>query len=86
METTFGYRNSDSMDLGYGHAIGDEDLEGREKPKVAYICGGNINLIIWIGCGKENKFDRDSVIRCMHCSHRIFYKKREKKILQYLAR
>ena len=33
------------------------------------------------GCGKENKLDRDSVIRCIYCSHRIFYKKREKKII-----
>ncbi|TNV81032.1 hypothetical protein FGO68_gene14496 [Halteria grandinella] len=61
-----------------GGVLGD-DLEqtGRELPKVSYICGG---------CGREQKLDKDAVIRCMHCSHRIFYKRREKKLLQYLAR
>lgn len=39
-----------------------------------------------IGCGKDNKLDKDSVIRCIHCGHRIFYKKRERKLLQYEAR
>ena len=39
-----------------------------------------------IGCGKDNKLDKDSVIRCIYCGHRIFYKKRERKLLQYEAR
>ncbi|CDW74081.1 dna-directed rna polymerases and iii subunit rpabc4-like [Stylonychia lemnae] len=57
--------------------INEEDMDSREKPKVTYICGG---------CGKDNKLDKDSVIRCTHCGHRIFYKKRERKLLQYEAR
>ncbi len=24
--------------------IGDEEMENREKPKVAYICGGNLTI------------------------------------------
>ena len=45
-----------------------------------------VRLTFCIGCGKENALDRDSVIRCINCGHRIFYKKREKKTIQYLAR
>ena len=47
------------------------------RPKVHYICGS---------CGKDNTFDENSVIRCYSCQHRIFYKKRERKLLQYEAR
>ena len=39
-----------------------------------------------IDCGKENTLDQKSVIRCIVCGHRIFYKKRERKLLQYEAR
>ena len=46
-------------------------------PKTTYICGN---------CGKDAKFDKDTGIRCVHCGHRIFYKKRERKPLQYDAR
>ena len=46
----------------------------------------SLRLTFGIGCGKENALDRDSVIRCINCGHRIFYKKREKKTIQYLAR
>jgi len=48
-----------------------------EGPKTSYICGN---------CGKDAQFDKDSGIRCTHCGHRIFYKKRERKPLQYDAR
>jgi DNA-directed RNA polymerase I, II, and III subunit RPABC4 len=47
------------------------------RPKVHYICGS---------CGKDNTFDENSVIRCCFCQYRIFYKKRERKLLQYEAR
>ncbi len=40
-----------------------------------------VYLTSGIGCGKENKLDKDSVIRCIHCGHRIFYKKRERKMI-----
>lgn len=90
--------NMDIDDSGL-HDINEEDMENREKPKVTYICGGMylayfnhpfIHVIFLIqlnlGCGKDNKLDKDSVIRCNHCGHRIFYKKRERKLLQYEAR
>jgi len=44
---------------------------------VHYICGE---------CGKDNTLDKETVIRCEFCAHRIFYKKRERKLLQYEAR
>lgn len=53
-------------------------MQDRDEPAVVtYTCGG---------CGKDVKIDKDSGIRCYHCSHRIFYKKRERKLLQYNAR
>jgi DNA-directed RNA polymerase subunit RPC12/RpoP len=51
----------------------DEDLEMRDQvPRTTYVCGG---------CGKDVKLDKDAGIRCMHCGHRIFYKKRDRKLL-----
>jgi DNA-directed RNA polymerases I, II, and III subunit RPABC4 len=47
------------------------------RPKVHYVCGS---------CGKDNTLDKEAVIRCYNCGHRIFYKKRERKLLQYEAR
>jgi DNA-directed RNA polymerase I, II, and III subunit RPABC4 len=47
------------------------------RPKVHYVCGS---------CGKDNTLDENAVIRCYNCGHRIFYKKRERKLLQYEAR
>ena len=43
-------------------------------------------LYPFLDCGKENTLDQKSVIRCIVCGHRIFYKKRERKLLQYEAR
>lgn len=47
------------------------------KQTVTYVCGS---------CGKNNKLDQGSVIKCSFCGHRILYKKRERKLLQYEAR
>ena len=43
MDNSTSFRNNESMDLsvGYNHANDDDDIEGRDKPKVSYICGGN---------------------------------------------
>ena len=58
--------------------------------KVHYVCGGkfdHVNESIFVlDCGKDNTLDKDTVIRCIYCGHRIFYKKRERKLLQYEAR
>ncbi len=90
-EMSYGGGAAVSLDTSLDNAIGGMlDGESREKAKVVYICGGKKIIlrlkICIVGCGKENAFDRDSVIRCIHCGHRIFYKKREKKPIQYLAR
>eukprot|EP00354_Favella_ehrenbergii_P011577 CAMPEP_0170467474 /NCGR_PEP_ID=MMETSP0123-20130129/11040_1 /TAXON_ID=182087 /ORGANISM="Favella ehrenbergii, Strain Fehren 1" /LENGTH=60 /DNA_ID=CAMNT_0010733851 /DNA_START=52 /DNA_END=234 /DNA_ORIENTATION=+ len=47
-----------------------------ERPKVHYVCGD---------CGKDNQPDKD-MIRCIYCGYRIFYKKRDRALLQYEAR
>jgi DNA-directed RNA polymerase I, II, and III subunit RPABC4 len=63
---------------------GDQQMMGQfeqndehGRPKVHYVCGS---------CGKDNTLDENAVIRCYNCGHRIFYKKRERKLLQYEAR
>ncbi len=61
-------------------------LETRPKSFTLVAVRIGLRLNFSIGCGKENALDRDSVIRCINCGHRIFYKKREKKTIQYLAR
>jgi len=53
------------------------EIEETSRAKVHYVCGS---------CGKDNALDENSVIRCFNCGHRIFYKKRERKLLQYEAR
>jgi hypothetical protein len=42
MDNSSSFRHNESMDLsvGYNHANDDDDIEGRDKPKVSYICGG----------------------------------------------
>ena len=52
-------------------------LNDNNSSKCEYICGG---------CGRTAKIDNSAGIRCQHCGHRIFYKKRERKMLQYNAR
>lgn len=52
-------------------------LVSEAGPQTTYICGS---------CGKDVKVDKDSGIKCMFCGHRIFYKKRDRKLLQYDAR
>ena len=74
----------------------DPNAEDFEKIKVHYVCGGKWNsrnsmYNNWsfhsiIDCGKDNTLDKETVVRCTYCGHRIFYKKRERKLLQYEAR
>ncbi len=69
--------------------------EEYERPKVHYVCGGkykhpSIDFIthscVVIDCGKDNTPDKDQMIRCIYCGYRIFYKKRDRALLQYEAR
>lgn len=69
-ESALGGINQEDFDIAGG--------QGAQGAAVTwYICGG---------CGKDAKLDKDAGIRCQHCGHRIFYKKRERKLLQYTAR
>ena len=69
----------------------DPNEEEYEKVRVHYVCAGKLNNQInsnsfLLDCGKDNTLDKDAVVICMFCRHRIFYKKRERKLLQYEAR
>lgn len=66
-------RNNDNQ----MQSANNEAIDEPGRPMVHYVCGS---------CGKDNKLDENSVIRCHNCGHRIFYKKRERKLLQYEAR
>lgn len=37
-------------------------------------------------CGELNKLRAEDVLRCRKCGHRIFYKLRTKRVVQYSAR
>lgn len=63
-----------SMNLQGGDPNAMDDFDG---PRVQYVCGN---------CGKESTLDNNAHVRCFHCNHRIFYKKRERKLLQYECR
>lgn len=82
--------NSSHTATGGAYNINDDDLAvgGNEVqinnggqidngPKTTYICGN---------CGKDVYLDKLTGIVCQHCGHRIFYKKRDRKLLQYDAR
>jgi DNA-directed RNA polymerase I, II, and III subunit RPABC4 len=62
-----------------GRVYNDEvDTTMNDPLQVVYICGG---------CGKDVKIiEQGTGIRCTHCAHRIFYKKRDRKCIQYQAR
>jgi DNA-directed RNA polymerase subunit RPC12/RpoP len=70
------FTNNDSQ-IGQGAGMGgQQDYE--ERPAVLYVCGK---------CGKDHKLDHDTnVIKCPFCAGRIFYKKRERKLIQYESR
>ena len=39
------------------------------------------SLLFHVDCGKDNTPDKDAMIRCLYCNYRIFYKKRDRKLL-----
>lgn len=68
-------RSNDTMMMGQSGAQGMDEEHALRK--VHYICGS---------CGKDNAFDGEQCVKCHSCGHRIFYKKRDRKLLQYEAR
>ncbi|KAL1926152.1 hypothetical protein VTP01DRAFT_6017 [Rhizomucor pusillus] len=48
-----------------------------QQPAMAYICAE---------CGTENALKPREPIRCQDCGHRIMYKKRTKRMVQFEAR
>ena len=69
--------NDTQMMMGAGQFDAQNQQDEHGRAKVHYVCGS---------CGKDNVLDENAVIRCSSCGHRIFYKKRERKLLQYEAR
>lgn len=47
------------------------------KPDMEYICAD---------CGAKNEIKSREPIRCRECGHRIMYKKRTKRMVQFEAR
>ncbi|KAJ7591233.1 DNA-directed RNA polymerase I [Mycena floridula] len=48
-----------------------------QQPAMEYICAD---------CGAKNEIKSDEPIRCKECGHRIMYKKRTKRMVQFEAR
>ncbi|ORX76873.1 hypothetical protein BCR32DRAFT_329146 [Anaeromyces robustus] len=53
------------------------DLRTQSPQRITYICGD---------CGVENEIRAKEPIRCRDCGHRIMYKKRTKRMVQFEAR
>ncbi|CAO3659280.1 unnamed protein product [Rhizopus stolonifer] len=49
----------------------------RQPPAMIYLCAD---------CGLENQLKPREPIRCQDCGHRIMYKKRTKRMVQFEAR
>ncbi|KAI8983092.1 DNA directed RNA polymerase [Pilobolus umbonatus] len=49
----------------------------RQPAAMTYICAD---------CGQENQLKPREPIRCQDCGHRIMYKKRTKRMVQFEAR
>ncbi|KAG9243209.1 metallothionein-I gene transcription activator [Calycina marina] len=60
--------------LGRGNA---ESALGGEGPATQYKCGD---------CNAQMKLKRGDPIRCLDCGHRVLYKERTKRMVQFEAR
>ena len=67
---TIGFQSNEI--LGQGTLVPGTDLDMDHTAAVLYVCGK---------CGKDNKLDGEAVIKCISCGGRIFYKKRERKLI-----
>ncbi|KAI9371472.1 DNA directed RNA polymerase [Aspergillus egyptiacus] len=66
--------------LGGGNAFGNDSLGGAgslDGPIVAYLCGE---------CNARVSLKRGDQIRCKECGHRVLYKERTKRMVQFEAR
>ncbi|OJJ49394.1 hypothetical protein ASPZODRAFT_129851 [Penicilliopsis zonata CBS 506.65] len=64
--------------LGAQNAFGDGMGAGSmESPAVSYLCGE---------CNSRVSLKRGDQIRCKECGHRVLYKERTKRMVQFEAR
>ncbi|KAI6035208.1 DNA directed RNA polymerase [Pisolithus orientalis] len=58
-------------------SAGGADFLPRPRQEMEYICAD---------CGAKNEIKSREPIRCRECGHRIMYKKRTKRMVQFEAR
>ncbi|EYE92699.1 Rpo12/RPC10 RNA polymerase subunit family protein [Aspergillus glaucus CBS 516.65] len=63
--------------LGGQNAFGDGFSGSLDGPVVAYLCGE---------CNSRVSLKRGDQIRCKECGHRVLYKERTKRMVQFEAR
>ncbi|KAI9932947.1 hypothetical protein ASPWEDRAFT_166601 [Aspergillus wentii DTO 134E9] len=63
--------------LGTQNAFGDVGASSMDGPIVAYLCGE---------CNSRVSLKRGDQIRCKECGHRVLYKERTKRMVQFEAR
>ncbi|KAJ6083985.1 hypothetical protein N7486_010785 [Penicillium sp. IBT 16267x] len=69
--SSVGNQNAFSNDTGYGGAM------AIDSPSVVYLCGE---------CSARVPIKRGDQIRCKDCGHRVLYKERTKRMVQFEAR
>ncbi|CAE6345143.1 unnamed protein product [Rhizoctonia solani] len=80
------------MDGQYGNGMGASQVQPRGE--MDYLCAGKFASckffftfqIFVIDCGAKNEIRPREPIRCKECGHRIMYKKRTTRIVQFEAR
>jgi DNA-directed RNA polymerase subunit RPC12/RpoP len=67
-----GFTANDSNLMPGVSSVVPGEIDGDHLVAVVYVCGK---------CGKDNKLDSEAVVKCLTCGGRIFYKKRERKLI-----
>ncbi|KAJ5086650.1 hypothetical protein NUU61_007957 [Penicillium alfredii] len=68
---SMGAQNAFGTDAGFGGAM------AVDNPSVVYLCGE---------CSARVPLKRGDQIRCKDCGHRVLYKERTKRMVQFEAR
>ncbi|KIJ19931.1 hypothetical protein PAXINDRAFT_174487 [Paxillus involutus ATCC 200175] len=65
------------MNKNPGASVGGGGFAPNPRQEMEYICAD---------CGAKNEIKSREPIRCRECGHRIMYKKRTKRMVQFEAR
>ncbi|PLN85384.1 DNA directed RNA polymerase [Aspergillus taichungensis] len=71
------YQVPPTMGGGNQNAFATDGAVSLEGPVVAYLCGE---------CNSRVSLKRGDQIRCKECGHRVLYKERTKRMVQFEAR